>query len=287
MARLLPALALALLCPFLIPAEWIYTRALSTVQFVVVAGKTYELFRGRVPDPRMLDRWGTFLFWLFVPLKSQRPEQLADAERARAAGRVRLMRALIKLPPVAVLTLLHLHWPALHDDVWLESFWALWLTYFAVSALVDIVGGVAMQSGNALAEGFDAPPLARSPRDFWSRRWNLVVHDLVFRHVFLPLGGLRRPLRATVGIFALSGFIHEYFVFATLGRLSSYTGYMMVFFGIHGVAVMAQLAWDRGPGRRRSMSRPLAVGLHLAWFTLTAPLFFAPMGEIFAGAWPN
>ena len=132
-----------------------------------------------------------------------------------------------------------------------------------------------------------APPLARSPRDFWGRRWNLVVHDLVFRHVFLPLGGLRRPLRSTVGVFVISGLIHEYFVLACLGHPGRYPGFMMLFFGLHGLAVMVQLAWDRGPGRRSRMARPLAIVLHLAWFTLTAPLFFAPIGEIFARAWPS
>lgn len=287
LGRLWPALVVPLLLPFVSPLPWVYPQALLTVLCIVMAGKAYELFRGRVPDPAMLGPLPSFVFWQLVPLKARAPRTALEASHARAKGRARLLRATFKLPGVAALTIVHLSWPGLHDGPWLEAFWALWITYLGVSALVDVVGGLAMQSGNALAEGFNAPPLARSPRDFWSRRWNLVVHDLVFRHVFLPLGGLRRPLRGTIGVFVLSGLIHEYFIVACMGRASSYPGWMMLFFGLHGIAVMAQLAWDRGPGRRKNLPRALAIVLHLGWFTLTAPLFFFPMGEVFAGAWPN
>jgi len=207
--------------------------------------------------------------------------------RVRAEGLRRLRRAALELPPFAALVLVHLAWPGLHANPWVEAFWALWLTWLGVSAFVDLVSGVAMQTGIAVAEAFDVPPLARSPRDFWGRRWNLVVHDMVLRHVFLPLGGLRRPLRATFWVFAMSGLIHELFVLMALGHPARHSGFMMLFFGLHGLAVMAQLWWDRGPGRRRSMPRPLAVALHLGWMTLTSPLFFAPIGEVFADAWPN
>lgn len=286
-ARLLPAIVVPLAVPFVVPVGWVYPRALTSVLCIVMAGKAYELWRDRVPEPRLLQHPGTFCFWLLVPPKAQLPHDVAEADRVRAQGRGRLLRAALKVPGVAALTLVHLHWPAVHHDPWVEAFWALWLTYLGVSAFVDLVSGLAMQTGIDVAEGFDAPPLARSPRDFWGQRWNLVVHDLVFRHVFMPLGGIRKPLRSTMGVFIVSGLIHELFVLSCLGHVGRYPGFMLLFFAIHGVAVMAQLAWDRGPGRRSTMARPLAIALHLGWITLTSPLFFAPLGEIFARAWPN
>lgn len=292
LAWLWPALLLPAALPLTIPPEWIYTRALVTVWAITMAGKAFELSRSGVPEPRLLERLPTFCFWLLVPPKAELPADLAAAARVRSQGRRRLLRAALKLPGVAVLVLVHLEWPGLHENPWVEAFWGLWLTWLAVSAFVDVVSGVAMQTGIAVAEAFDAPPLARSPRDFWGRRWNLVVHDMVLRHVFMPLRGLRRPVRATFFVFLISGLIHEAFVLAALGRVPRHAGFMMLFFGLHGAAVMAELAWDRGPGRRRGrqrkpMRRPLAVALHLAWMTLTTPLFFAPIGEIFANAWPN
>lgn len=284
---LVPALLLPAALPFTIPPAWIYTRALITVWAITMAGKAFELARNGVPEPKLLERLPTFCFWLLVPPKAELPRDLAAAARVRAQGGRRLLRAVLKLPGVAALVLVHLTWPGLHENPWIEAFWALWLTWLAVSAFIDVVSGLAMQTGIAVAEAFDAPPLARSPRDFWGRRWNLVVHDMVLRHVFVPLRGLRRPVRATFWVFVISGLIHEVFVLAALGRVPRHVGFMMLFFGLHGAAVMAQLAWDRGPGRRKSMRRALAVALHLGWMTLTTPLFFAPIGEIFADAWPN
>jgi hypothetical protein len=286
-ARGVPAVLLPLALPFLIPPQWPYARAMLTVLSVVMAAKGYELLRDRVPDSRMLEHLGTVCFWLLVPSKAELPASLQIAARVRAQGRRRLGRAVLKLPAIAALVVVHMRWPGLHTLFWLESLWGVWLLYLAFSAAVDVTSGLAMQTGIDVAEGFDAPALARSPRDFWGRRWNLMVQDMMFRHVFLPMGGLRRPLRATLAVFVFSGLVHEYFVFAALGHPSRHTGWMMLFFGLHGVAVLVQLAWDRGPGRRRSMPRALAVGLHLLWLVLTAPLFFGPLGELLAGAWPN
>lgn len=288
---LVPALLLPAVLPLTIPAQWVYARALAAVWGITMAGKAWELWRGRVPEPRLLERLPTFCFWLLVPPKAEPSADGTAAAKVRAAGRRRLGRAVLKLPAVAALLLLHLRWPGLHASPWVEAFWGLWITWLGVSAFVDVVSGLAMQTGIGVAEAFDVPPLARSPRDFWGRRWNLVVHDMVLRHVFMPAGGLRRPLRATVWVFVISGLLHEVFVLAALGHPSEHTGSMMLFFGLHGLAVVGQLAWERARRRRRRRARPLprpvAVALHLAWMTLTTPLFFAPIGEVFRHAWPN
>src|SRR5690606_20388118 len=110
-------------------------------------------------------------------------------------------------------------WPGVHAHGWWSIQWNLWMLYAALSGLADVVTGLAMQSGIGFAEVFDAPPLARSPRDFWSRRWNLYIHDLAYRHVFPRWGGIRHPLRATLGVFVVSGLMHEYVVWACLGHL--------------------------------------------------------------------
>ncbi|MCA9709215.1 MAG: hypothetical protein KDK70_25450, partial [Myxococcales bacterium] len=285
--RLVPVILASLALPLVLPTAWIYGRAVASAFAVMLAVKSYELHRERVPDPGMLERLPLFCFWLLIPPRSKRPANGETAAVHRAEGRRRMLRAALKLPPAAVLVLVHLRWPALHDSPWVEAFWALWMTYFGTTAFVDLVSGLAMQTGVHVAEAFHAPPLARSPRDFWGQRWNLIVNDLAYRLVFLPLGGIRRPLRSTLAVFVISGVVHEYFIVACLGRPSSYTGWMMLFFLLHGAAVMLQLWWDRGRGRNRRMTRPVAVTLHMLWLSATAPLFFFPMGEVFRDAWPN
>ena len=56
---------------------------------------------------------------------------------------------------------------------------------------------------------------------------------------------------------------------------------MMGFFALHGAAVVGEMALRRR--RKRPLPGALAVALHIGWLTVTGPLFFGPMGEVFAG----
>jgi hypothetical protein len=78
-----------------------------------------------------------------------------------------------------------------------------------------------------------------------------------------------------LGVFLSSAVVHEYLVLAALGRTS---GHMFAFFMLHGAATLLT-------GSRRTpwpVPRGVAVLLHSLWLVLTAPLFFAPLEEIFA-----
>lgn len=279
-----PAIAASLSMPFFLPQAWVYTRIVVSVCAVTMAAKTWRLSRGAAADPAMLETLPRFLLWLVAPPESTWPRSRADIERARARGWDRLRRLALKAPGIAALMAVHLYVPGLHESRFVEAFWALWLCWLAVSAIADLVTCVPMLFGVDLEETFDAPPLARSPREFWGRRWNLFVHRFVVRFLFPALGGRRRPLLATLLVFVGSGLMHEYFVLACLGRPSAHTGSMLLFFTIQGLAVIAQTLLARRRPRPRTLPRPLAVTLHIAWLTLTGPLFFAPLGEIFASA---
>lgn len=277
-----PAITVSLAMPFFVPRAWMLARIVVSVLAVTMAAKTWRLSRHAAADPAMVETLPRFLVWLAIPPESTWPRTETDAARARARGRARLVRVACKAPGIAALLAVHLAVPALHDDPFVEAFWALWLCWLGVSAIADIVTALPMQLGLDFEETFEAPPLASSPRDFWNRRWNLFVHRFVARFVFLPFGGRRRPLLATMLVFIASGLMHEYFVLACLGRPSRYSGFMMLFFVIQGLAVIAQTLLARRRPRPRAPSRPLAVLLHIGWLTLTGPLFFAPLGEIFA-----
>ncbi len=155
----------------------------------------------------------------------------------------------------------------------------MWALYLGFSGLTDILSGLAMQGGIWLHESFVFPPAARSPRDFWGQRWNLFIHRFAARNIFVPFGGRRRPLRAMAAVFIASGLLHEYLVLASGGTWSPYAGYMMLFFALHGLAAGVQTQLERRHKRAR-LPRPVAVALHQAWMTCTAPLFFAPLQHI-------
>lgn len=271
----------------------LYSRMIAVGLSIVFAAKALELVHGTVRDRRMLATPIRFLVWWIVPPSSRWPADAQEARRHRLEGLRRLRRSLPKFALVLLLLHAHERWPTLHDHGLSATLWALWLLYAALGALADVVTGLLMNAGIGFAEVFRAPPLARSPRDFWSGRWNLYVHDVALRHLFPRLGGRRHPVRATLGVFFVSGLMHEYFVWACLGRLPRHTGAMLLFFVVHGLAVAAEVVWDghlraRARANGQPLPRPwpawIAIPLHQVWMTATAPLFFAALAEIFTAA---
>ncbi|HWB77511.1 MAG TPA: MBOAT family O-acyltransferase [Nannocystaceae bacterium] len=276
----LPGMALALLLPFTIPSAWLWPRIVATVLGITLAGKQWALARSGPLDPRMTQTLPRFLFWLLMPPESRAAIEPGAQKAVRSRGLRRIARGVVKLAPIGALMWLHVALPRLHDNPWTESLWALWLCWLAMSSLTDVASGLGMLlTGLDVAETFDAPPLARSPRDFWARRWNLYVAHWLARHAFAQVGGRRHPLRATAIVFLGSGLFHEAFMFGCLGRFGPHTGFMLAFFALHGVSVMLEMAVTRR--RKRLVPRPLAIALHFAWLLATAPLFFAPLGDLF------
>ena len=275
-----PTVIAAMLIPFALPLDWTYVRILSLPPAVSAAMKAWEHARGRSPAS-MVGSLPRFVFWLFIPPDSRPAEDEAAASLTRRRGWRRVARLLGKVPLCLALLAIEHRWPELHDSPWLEAFWALWLTWAAVSGVADLVSGLAMQTGLHVDETFHAPALATSPRDFWGRRWNRFVHRWAMRNVFAPVGGRRHPLRATLIVFFGSGVMHEYVVVAGAREIPEHLGWMTLFFALHGIAVAGQMIAERRLGRRAWLARPAAVALHLVWLTATAPLFFTPLGELF------
>eukprot|EP00438_Fugacium_kawagutii_P022080 Skav221384 [mRNA] locus=scaffold4031:10725:18837:+ [translate_table: standard] len=66
------------------------------------------------------------------------------------------------------------------------------------------------KGGLASVDSMQSPLLlSTSLRDFWGRRWNLVVHRLMKRTFFAPVVGRSRWLAGLLA-FMMSGLFHEY-----------------------------------------------------------------------------
>ncbi len=266
--------------PFWLPPEWTIARAWVSVVSVVWAVKLLELWRGRANDPAMLESPGLTLLWFVIPPDTRPARSESDAAKTRHLGRARLIRGAIKAPLFLGLVAATTIDPSIHQWPAVGTLVGLFMVYFVISGLADLASGLVMQSGVWVAESFDAPFLARSPRDFWGSRWNLFIHQIAFRHLFLPLGGLRHPVLAAAGVFAASGLMHEYLVMAAVGWRPTYLGWMLAFFSVHGAAVVAELGLRRRGVRQ--IPRPVAVAAHVAWMVATGRLFLAPMNEAFS-----
>jgi hypothetical protein len=115
-----------------------------------------------------------------------------------------------------------------------------------------------------------APILARSVGEFWSRRWNRPVSDWLGEYVFLPLARRRRPGLALTAAFAVSAGFHAWLYFVALGVPAAAS--VAAFFLLQVPIVMAEakLRIARWPA-------PAARAWTLSWLLATSPLFVEPL----------
>lgn len=79
--------------------------------------------------------------------------------------------------------------------------------------------GMALNTAIQTTTGVRTKELNRNPMlgassvtDFWSRRWNLVVHGLLKRGVYKPVRKFSTAMTATLVAFVISGLIHEWLI---------------------------------------------------------------------------
>uniref|UniRef100_A0A6B2LH10 Wax synthase domain-containing protein n=1 Tax=Arcella intermedia TaxID=1963864 RepID=A0A6B2LH10_9EUKA len=167
------------------------------------------------------------------------------------------------------------------ENYFIKSFFGLVYFYLTIDALLEINASCIMWiTGWYIPPMFDYPFLSQSPRDFWSRRWNMMVHKFVHKHFFLPMKKAGLPtILPVICIGVFTSLIHEYIVFFSVLSLK-WVGQMSVFFLIHVLATVIQIMvyktgfWNSVP--QKACNRILNILLHTAWFVVTAPLFLKP-----------
>ncbi|MEA2632089.1 MAG: hypothetical protein QOE66_2308, partial [Chloroflexota bacterium] len=268
-AVLVPLWAAILLTPLLVPPDRPFLRLLASVLAVALSAKLYDLHvgaeRGDRPDLR------TFL--LFLPNLASVVLRKLDAEPrpGRGEGLVRLARAGLgaMIGTALLIAAFHVDWFRIpfaveHCTKVVAFFLALVPATGAAVEVWRLLGGKGR-------DPMDHPFAARTPADFW-RRYNRPAQQFFRDDLFRPLGGLHRPIRATLATFAISALIHEYVFDIAVGRIQ---GHQTVFFLVQGLAVGA--TWGVKPQGWRAV--PWTVG---TWaFTLASSvLFFASVNEV-------
>jgi len=107
--------------------------------------------------------------------------------------------------------------------------------YLALAGVFNLLVVPLSLRGLAHEDPFDRPYRARTPGEFWGRRWNTWVNHMLYRYAFAPAGGKLHPARAVFAAFAVSAILHEAIVFAGTLRFS---GWMSAFFLAQGVLVI-------------------------------------------------
>jgi hypothetical protein len=119
------------------------------------------------------------------------------------------------------------------------------------------------------------PILARSLRDFWGERWNLVVNRWLRQHCFVPLARRGHPGAGLAFAFAVSVLLHTWIIGAALDL--DMVVRTAAFFSLQGVLLALE-----EPLQVRRWPLPLARAWALAGTFVPSPLFTEPMLRIFA-----
>ena len=89
---------------------------------------------------------------------------------------------------------------------WVGMCGAIFILHFGLFHILSLVW---RQAGVKAAPLMRLPLAATSLNDFWGKRWNAAFNELAFRFAYRPLRRRTNPIAATLGVFGLSGLIHE------------------------------------------------------------------------------
>lgn len=204
------------------------------------------------------------------------PRPLTDAKKPRK----RMLRGLLKFFILFLVAVLISAFPVLRENMFTAAYVCLWSVYLVVSGFVDSYSGAIMWFTQwDTAEFCDSPFLATGPRDFWSRRWNMLFRNVTHACIFTPLKNLGvSPLYGVTLVFIVSCLVHEYMVLVS-AHSTAWLGWMSAFFVIHALATMLNTYIARNKTWIRLIHHvPNAVFVvsHMLWIAITAPLFFTP-----------
>jgi hypothetical protein len=150
--------------------------------------------------------------------------------------------------------------------------------YCFLDFLLPCIAAAGGALGMEMEPQFDRPYLASSLRDFWGRRWNLMVSAILRPSVYDPVRAGAGKAPAVLATFLVSGLMHEVMMYYL--ALRPPTGEMTAFFLLHGVCCVAEESCARrwAESGWRPPPRPVATLLVMVFVAGTAFwLFFPPI----------
>jgi hypothetical protein len=148
--------------------------------------------------------------------------------------------------------------------------------YFLVDGTARLFESVTRAIGVDVGPLHDAPILACTVGEFWSRRWNRSIHAWLNEFAFRPVARRFGVATGVLAAFAASAMLH--FVPIWVAYDLKWAAAMAAFFVIHGaiVVIEAKLGVARWP---RALGHVWTLGI----FAVTAPLFVEPLLQSLGG----
>ncbi|XP_075081975.1 acyl-CoA--sterol O-acyltransferase 1-like [Nicotiana tabacum] len=222
----------------------------------------------------------TFIPLACLPIKFQN-SSISKVETTKKSTRSTLNHV-TKIALLAILIRVYSYKDYLHPKIilflyCLHIYFMLEIILTMVSTMVRVVTRVELEPP------FDEPYLASSLQDFWGKRWNLMVTNILRPTVYDPVRSIAMdwiprkwaPLPAVLATFFVSGLMHEV-IFYYIGRLKP-SGEVMVFFLLHGLALALEIVIKKVLNGRIWIPRIISGPLALAFIIFTSFwLFFPP-----------
>uniref|UniRef100_A0ACD5YAK8 Uncharacterized protein n=1 Tax=Avena sativa TaxID=4498 RepID=A0ACD5YAK8_AVESA len=275
--------ALLPLFPFLVVAPLAFSSSAiirATAAFFLAwlcAFKLALLAAGRGPlDPSLPVL--TFLFTALLPVKLRRARGGSEAAVSSKATKpvLSLVSCAVKVAITAVILRIYQFNSRLHLYARLALYGIH--IYCFLDLFFPCIAAAAGALGMETEPQFDRPYLASSLREFWGRRWNLMVSAILRPSVYDPVRARAGNPAGVLATFLVSGLMHEGLVYYLSLRRPS--GGMTAFFLLHGVCCVAEAWCARRWAARGWPSPPRAVATLLVVLFVAATsfwLFFPPL----------
>ncbi|KAI9252505.1 hypothetical protein EDC94DRAFT_620738 [Helicostylum pulchrum] len=216
----------------------------------------------------------------------------ADHHNIQRSGLIKAGRGLLKLavlyfgidPLLPTMPDQMLQYPWLSQKSLMDTF-LFGIKAYLVLGVVDVTTGVAQAvTGWCMVDMFDSPLLATSPIDFWSKRWNKTIRNLLHAQVFTsnhtpkdekkkPVGFLSTNAGRGLLSFIVSGAFHELIICSVCRKLTLEN---FCFFSIHGLACMLESKYFNKKKPTTNIGKVSRIACQLGFMVLTGRLFLAP-----------
>lgn len=266
--------AVVALSPCLVPLTATPLRLVASLIAIGLLVKLYDVHM----EPRLVLRMSlrSYLiylanfFWLVLRREPSRVSMTRDLRRLAGAAPASLLSMLLGVG------LWRQNWSAVPFA--LEHALKVSSIVLAVVLIVNALAAAYRLLGGKALDPMGNPITAKTPADFW-RRWNRPAQQFFNEYAFIPAGGFRRAVRATLITFGVSGVVHEYVFGIAAGRIQ---GCQMLFFALQGCAVVATMH-IRPTGR----VLPLWIAGTLVFNLSTSVLFFRSVDAVLPFYWPR
>ncbi|KAI9276351.1 hypothetical protein BY458DRAFT_505580 [Sporodiniella umbellata] len=174
---------------------------------------------------------------------------------------------LLPQKPDQILQTPYLSWESLANTFLVGS-----VAYLILGSMDILSGTIQAITGQTVADMFDNPYLATSPRDFWSRRWNRYVRNELHNQVFSPSNRAGKGAQAFMA-FLISASFHELIVWCVCRRVTMEN---FCFFVLHGFVCALEVKYFKLKQPKSKLGIGAARVCQLGFMVLTGRLFLAP-----------